>query len=136
MRRRIACRWSREVASVSATTQNLREIFHHLEELLAAETLLPCKRDQLARPSKDGATFRGTRDGDAVTSSKLEQALVAEHPEGTEHGVGVHAEHRCQVTRWRKPFSRMSLAFCDRAPDLRCHLLVQRSRLLPVDPDA
>ena len=114
----------------------LREVLDHLQELLAAEALFPCKLDQLARPSKDGATFRRTRHGDAVAPSKLQQALVPEHPEGTEHGVGVHAEHRCQVTCRREPLSRMSFAFCDRTPDLRRHLLVQRSRLPPVDPDA
>ena len=113
----------------------LRKVFDHLEELLAAEALLPCKLDQLARPSKDGATFRGARHGDAVAPSKLQQALVPEHPEGTKHGVGVHTEHRCQVTCRREPLPRLSFAFCDRAPDLSRHLLVQRSRLLPVDPD-
>ena len=110
----------------------LREAFDHLHELLAAKALLPCKLDQLARPSKNGATFRRTRHGDAVAPSKLQQALVPKDPEGTEHGVGVHTEHRCQVTSRREPLSRTSFTFCDRTPNLRRHLLMQRSRLLPV----
>ena len=121
--------------AASPAVGSLREVFDHLQQLVAAEALLPRKFDQLARPSKDGAAFRRTCHGDAVAPSKLQQALVPEDPEGTEHCVGVHTEHRCEVTCRREPLSRMSFAFCDRTPDLRRHLLVQCGRLLPVDPN-
>ncbi len=114
---------------------SLRQVCDHLHQLVATKAVLECKGDQVARPGDDGAAFGRTCHGDAVTPSELQQTLVSELAQGTEHRVGIDTEHRCEVTGRRKPLSGVRLAVCDRAPDLGCNLFVQRSRLVPVDPN-
>ena len=77
---------------------------------------LPCSLDH--RP-----TFRRPCNGDATAAPELEQALVAEHPQRTQHGVGVDAEDRGEVLRGRKALTRLRLPIGNCTPDLTGDLL-------------
>jgi hypothetical protein len=66
-------------------------------------------------------------DGDATSPPELEQSLVPQATEGTKHGVGIHTHHGREVARGRESFTGLGLAFCDRTPDCRGGLVVQRN---------
>src|SRR5579875_2106620 len=69
----------------------------------------------------------------ATASTELEQALITQQAQRTQHGVGVDAQLSREIARRRKPFTRSGLTVQDRAPDGAGHLLKNRRRLGPVD---
>ncbi len=85
--------------------------------------MTPCEVDEVSRSIDDCALFGCPDHGDAAAAAELEQALVAEGAESAEHGVGVHAEHCCEVFGGWEPFAGLGLAVCDRATDLSSGLL-------------
>src|SRR5690349_2417926 len=63
--------------------------------------------------------------GDAASAAELEQAIVAQATQGTEHGVGIDAHHRGQVARGWESVTGSDLPVLDCAPDRRGSLVVQ-----------
>lgn len=91
--------------------------------------------EDLAHLLGDCARLRGTRDRNATTAAEFEQALFAQHPQGTEHRVLVNAGHGGEVLRGGKTVARPGLAGSDRSPDLRRDLFMQLKRFVSVDLD-
>jgi hypothetical protein len=89
-----------------------------LDQFVEAVAVAPCELDEVSRSVDDGTLFGCADYGAAAAAAELEQALVAEGAEGAKHGVGVHAEHRGQVSGGWEPFAGLGLAVCDRATDL------------------
>src|SRR5262249_42058691 len=105
------------------------------DELVAPVALLPSEADELPRPRDHGALLWRACNGDTAAAPKLEQPLLAEEAQRTQHGVRVHAEDCCEAAGGRKALAGLRLAVRDRAPDLRRHLLEELGRLLSVDLD-
>ena len=91
--------------------------------------------EELPRLLDDRALTRRARDRHTTASAELEQALVAENAQGTQHGVGVDAEHGGQVLGGWQAIARDRLALRDGPSDLRRHLVVERDTFGPVDLD-
>jgi WD40-like Beta Propeller Repeat len=83
----------------------------------------------------DRTAFRRAGNRYAAAASELDEALVAKHAEGAEHGVRVYAEDGGEILRRRKTFSRPCFAVGNCPPDLCRNLNVQRRRLFAVDLD-
>ena len=73
----------------------------------------------------DGAAFGRAGDGDAAAAPELEQSLVAEQPQRTQHGVGVDAEDGGEVLGGREALSGLGFSVGDRASDLGGDLFVE-----------
>ena len=116
-------------------TRASAEVFDHPRQLVGPVTVEARKANELARALDHEAAPWRAGDSDASAAAELEQALVAQLPERTKDRVLVHAEDRGKVARGREPLARLGLAFRDRAPDLRCDLLVELGRFGPVDVD-
>ncbi len=113
----------------------LRKVFDDPGELVGSVAVEAGEVEEVLGASDDSTALRCAGDGDAVASSKLEQAFVAQHPQGAEHGVGVDAENGREVFAGRKAFSRLRLTLCDRATDLSSDLLVEVGAVGSIDID-
>ncbi len=68
-----------------------------------------------------------SNDGDPSTAPELEEALVAEGPEGTQDGVGVDLEDGCEVSGEGEAIAGGGFAIGDGSADLGRDLEVKRS---------
>lgn len=93
------------------------------------------ERDELGGLGDDRAALRCAGDVDAAPAPEFEQALVAQHAQSAQHGVGVDLEHRGEIPRGRQAPAWAGLAVGDRAADLRGDLDVQERRVGVVDLD-
>ncbi len=95
----------RNVALV-ASEQELGQLPQNLEHVLFAVPVEAGELEELLRPFDHGTPFGTARHRHAPATPELEQALVAQEPEGTKHGVGVDPEHGGQVLGRRQAFTR------------------------------
>ncbi len=87
--------------------------------------------DEIPGPHQDGSTlWCQAGHGDASSTSKLQQTFVAQKPQGSEHGVGVHTEHGRQVAGWGEPLARHGFTLRDGASNFPRDLLIEREPLL------
>ena len=70
------------------------------------------------------------------TAAKLEQPLVPEQPQRSQHGVRVYPEYGSEVACGREAFAGLGLAVGDRSADVDGHLVVQQGRVGSVHLDA
>jgi hypothetical protein len=106
----------------------LRQRFDESGEFLSSVAVVAGELDQLPSPRDDGADFRRTGHGDAASATKLQQALIAQHPKGSKDGVGVDVEDRRQVSgRWQS-FAAPGLTVGDGASKFGGDLIMQRDR--------
>jgi hypothetical protein len=91
--------------------------------------------NQLASPDNDSGALRGASYGDSSSPTELQQALIAQETQGTEHGIGVDAQDRSQISgRWH-PFSRGCFPLGDSATNFRGHLFVESQGFGTIDLD-
>jgi hypothetical protein len=88
----------------------LLEAVDELDQLLAPIAVLAGERDEFARERRDRAAVRRSRHRDAATAPELEQSLVAQRAERSQHRVRVYADHAGQVLRGRQPLAGSRLA--------------------------
>ena len=91
--------------------------------------------DQIADLADDRASLRGPGDRDAAAAPELEQAFIAQHVQGAEHRVLVHAEHGGQVSGLRQPLTWPRLALGNGPADLRGYLIMQGQRASAIEID-
>jgi hypothetical protein len=104
-----------------------------LDQLVEPIAVSACELDEVSCSFDDFALWRGADDGDASTAPELEQSLVAQGTERSEHGVAVDAKDGGEIPgRW-EPFARLGFAVGDRSPDLGGGLLEERSRALVIE---
>ncbi len=94
-----------------------------------------CELDELLRPLNDGAAFGRGGDGDAPAAAELEQTLVAQDAQRTQHGVRVDTEDGGEILRGWESLARLRLSFGDRPAELAGDLLVEIRRVVPVQLD-
>ena len=70
--------------------------------------------DEFSRSLDDGTALGRPGDRDAAAASELEQPLVAEQPQRTQHGVGVDAEDGGEVLGGREALARLGFSVGDR----------------------
>jgi hypothetical protein len=104
---------------------SLADVVDDSDEFVGAVSLLARELDELACAHGDRALGWASGDGDAAAAAEVEKSFVAEHAEGAEDGVSVHAEHGGQILRGREPLARLCLAVCDCAADFRGDLFVE-----------
>jgi hypothetical protein len=68
-----------------------------LDQLIQLVALPACERNEFLRALDDGAAFRCSRDRDSAAAAELEQSLVSEQSQGTQHGVRVDTEDRGEI---------------------------------------
>jgi hypothetical protein len=107
------------------------EVLDDLNQLVRPISVAAGEVDQLLRSLDDSPAFGCSRNGDATSTTELQQSLVSEQPQRAEHGVGVDAEDGGEVFRGRKAFTGLRLSLRNSAAELGGDLLVQvgRSRL-------
>lgn len=82
---------------------------------------------EIPSPHQDGSTlWCQAGHGDASSTTKLQQTFVAQEPQGSEHGVGVHAEHGRQVTGWGQPLPGRGFPLRDGATNFARDPLIER----------
>jgi hypothetical protein len=87
-------------------------------ELVEAIAVVAGEVDELLRSLDDGTTFGRPRNQDATPAPKLEQSLVSQQTERTQHGVGVDAEDGGDVLGGWEALSRLPLSVGDCPSDL------------------
>ena len=95
----------------------LAELLDDLDELVAPVALYAGEVDEFLRTGDDGASLGCAGDGDAEAAPELEEALVAEHAQGSKDGVGVDAEDGGEIFGGGEALSGFRFAVCDRASD-------------------
>jgi hypothetical protein len=103
----------------------LSEVFDDLDEFVHAVALPLRELDELTRSLDNGTPLGRPSDRDPAPAPELEEALIAEQPEGAQDGVRVHAEDGGEVLRRWESLAGFRLPFGDRATDLRGNLLVE-----------
>jgi hypothetical protein len=88
----------------------------HLDEFFAPVAAAAAELEQLFHLRHDGAALRRACDDNGPATAHLQQALVAEHPQRPQHGVGVHAHNRSQVLCLGNPLAWPGRTVGDRAP--------------------
>ncbi len=124
----------RELVAASSCSRVYRsagQCLQHLDELIAAIAIPPTELDELLHLRHNDAAFRRTGDGDRPTAAHLQQSLVPQHPQCSQHRVRVDAENGSEVPRLRDTFAWFRLTVCDRPSNLCCDLLVQVVRYKP-----
>jgi hypothetical protein len=112
----------------------LRRRFDHRDELFRRVALAAREGDEFVDFADDGASLWCSGDGDPAAASELEQTLLLEEAQGSEHGVGVDAENGRQIPREGETLAGLGFAVCDRASDLGGDLLVERRGGGRIDP--
>jgi hypothetical protein len=115
--------------------QRLRQTTQEFNQLFFPIAIEPSELEELSGPLDDRSSFWRTRNRDAPPSLELQQSLVAQHPQRSEHGVGIDAQHGGEVLGRREALSAMRLPCGDGTPDLGRHLIVQGHALGAVDLD-
>lgn len=95
--------------------------------------LCPGKVEQFIDAGHHRPALGRSNYSNATPSREVEQSLVAEDMQCTDHGVLVHAEYRRQVYCRGETFALSSLAVSDRPTNLGGHLIVQCDRFIFVD---
>ena len=119
--------WLRHVCLADALDQ--------LDELVAGVAVLAGVADELAGPGQDGTPVSGSGHGDAPAPAELQQALIAQHAQGTQHGVGIDVQHRRQVPGPRQPLAGADLPVRDRPADAGANLVIQRQGITAIQVD-
>jgi len=89
-----------------------------VDDFLLGVAKLPSQVEQLSNLFVYGcAEWRVGRNSDAATAAEFQDAIVAEHAQGSQHSVGVDVEYRCQVTSGWQTFTRCDFSVRDRTPD-------------------
>ena len=91
--------------------------------------------DELDGFRTDRGVLSGTADVHAAAPAKLHEALISQEAQCPQNGVGVDAEHGCDVTRRRQPFTRPCLVLRDRVADGVGDLVVEQRRMRTIDLD-
>jgi hypothetical protein len=112
-----------------------REPLDDLDHLIGPVTLGAAEIDQVPDPIDHSAALRRPGHGDPPPPLEIEQALVTEDAESSQHGVLVHPEDGRHVLGQGQPLPRSGLAVGDGTADLGGHLVVEWDRLSPVDVD-
>ena len=94
-------------------------------DLLAAIAPLSCKPQELVHSIDNGTAIRRAGNRDAAPASEVEQSLVTQAAQRSQHRIRVHANHCGEVLRGWQTIARFRLAFGNRASDLRSDLLVE-----------
>jgi hypothetical protein len=102
----------------------LRKCLHHCEDLVSPIPLRAGEVKELFHSTDNGSSLWRTGDHDGSSPPKVQKFLVAKDAEGSQHGIGVDAEHGGEILRLRNAISRIGLAFCDSPPDFGRHLIV------------
>jgi hypothetical protein len=89
----------------------------------------PRKVDQFTSTRDDGATLGRSRNGDASSSTKLEQTLVTQNTQRPQDRIGIDIEHRRKVPRRRKAFTFRGFASGNCFAKFRGDLIVERNRI-------
>jgi len=103
----------------------LADVLDDLHEFVQPVALETGEVDELSRTCNDGASLGGAGDGDAAPAPELEQLLVSEYSQGSQHRVRVDAKDCGEVFGGRQSLARPCLAFRDRATNLSGDLLVE-----------
>jgi hypothetical protein len=112
-----------------------RKTFNHLDHLVAPISLEATELDQLADALHHDTLLRSSCDSDSPASLKVEQSLVAEDVQSTQHRVLVDPENRRHIPGQWQALSRTSLAIGDGPANLSRHLIMERRCLGAVDLD-
>ena len=103
--------------------------FDDLDQLVCAVALPAGELDELPRPLDDRAALGSAGDRDPTSAPELEQPLVSQQSERTQHGVRVDPEHGGEVLGRRETFSGLCLSLGDCPADLGGDLLVEVGRV-------
>ena len=112
----------------------LRERLHHREEFVTSIALRSGELEKLLQPSNDRSTLWRTGNDNGSSTAELQEPLVSENAQGSQHSVGVDTEDGSEVLGLRDPIPRVSLAVGDGAADLCGDLIVQRHGIGTIHP--
>src|ERR1039458_4636212 len=101
------------------------EILDDADEFGSLVSVVSGEVDEIADAGDDGALLGVGGDGDPAAAAELDEALVSEGAEGSQYGVGVHADDSGEVAGGGQALSGACFAFGDRASDLRGDLFVR-----------
>lgn len=90
---------------------------------------------EVPRTLEDRTPWRGPGDGDAASSSELEETFVSQFAERTQDRVGIDTKNGGDVTAGWKALARFRFAFGNCSPDFGSNLLVEVEWVMPVDLD-
>src|SRR6266566_5989990 len=96
-----------------------------LDDLLAAESVVPCEFEEFPGAGEHGAALGGAGHGDAAAAAELQEPFLPELVQRTEHGVLVHAQHGGEVLGQGQALAGGRLALGDGPADLAGDLIVQ-----------
>ena len=105
------------------------DLFDEGHEFIASKTLFAGVSHELSCACKNEALLQRTGHGDSSATLKLEDAFLTKLMKGSKHGVGVDAEFRREILRWRQAIPGARLTIGDGPSDLGSHLMV-KSRLI------
>ncbi len=105
---------------------DLRKRLHDLHHVFASVPVEASELQKLAYLFDDGAIGDRAGHGDAPAAPKIQKSFVSQDAQGTEHCVGVDAQHRGQVLGGWQSLSRRRFTRRDGMADFGGHLIVQR----------
>ncbi len=108
-----------------------------LQQVILSVSLATRELDELLSLGQHDALWRRAAGNlDPAAALELEQALVAQHSQGTQDGVGVDPEDCCEVAGRRQPLTGERFPVGDRAADIAGDLVVQERRVGAVHLDS
>src|SRR5947207_13248334 len=107
-----------------------------LDQLIQLVALPTCESNELLRALGDGAAFGRPCNRDSAPAPELEQSLVSEEPQRTQHGVRVDTKDRGEILRRRQTLPGLRLAARDRTANPTGDLPEQIHRDASVDLDS
>jgi len=91
----------------------------YFDSLVAPVAVAAGELEQLVCLRQDRTALARAGDADGPPTPELQQAFVAQQPQRAQRRVGVDAEHRRQIARWRESLTGPGLAVRDRPSDRR-----------------
>jgi len=128
------CSWlgRRAITEVSEGHSTAGQIFQHGDELVALVTMLTGEFDKFLHLGHHHSSFRTPDDSNRSTPTHFNEALVAQHPQGAQHGVRIHTKFGGEIPCLWNTFARTGFAFGDRPSYLGGHLLVQQGGIAAI----
>ena len=113
---------SRVLVDVDA---GLGEVFDYADQFVPADTATPSQADELGCALDDRAALGATANGDTLSAAELQYPFFSQYAKRAQHGVGVDAEHGCEILCRREAVSWLGLTVSDSAPNRGRCLVVQ-----------